>query len=438
MRLVLMPLVMLVLVAASVANAPSVAASLGATSERLNCALALGFTPSDSPLSDGLESRQAELVEAAIVSGVSNAIAMSAQDMAAVHVTRDGLFVDGVQVEAVEGRAGTAARVVSTLQEELRDRGLMVPAAAVSLSSSPPLRWSLAELCRAYETMIGDAERLMDRGLVAVRLDQHANALIGESVDVQGTRGGLDRLGISHVVRLVPWEGTLPSAAHRSNDVNGFNAGIALNVAGAPCTSSFTLRNNSSGSRYLLTAAHCGTSGVSVRNGNTPSQCWSGLAGNAVVGVLGSHLTGVNTDVAVVSGGSFTSPMWSGSACLGTAESRVLGAIGDPMQGAVIGFSGYVSGERSAAVVDSSAGCYNLSGQLVCNLFRASSTNAAPCQGGDSGGPVFAFSSSGGVYAAGVINGASSVSGGGITRHYCFFTPVRFPSYFYDSSVVTG
>lgn len=154
---------------------------------------------------------------------------------------------------------------------------------------------------------------------------------------------------------------------------------------GARCTASFVVRN-SAGTRYMVTAGHCGGVGTTWRT-----------AGGVYVGQTVSRPSYPSYDMELIGGGSsYGSYIYMGDRT--GYGSKVLGA-GDPAVGAYYCVSGTTTNENCGKKVTSlSATVCTSSG---CTPGVASYVGGSLTQGGDSGGPLVLKSSSG-VYARGL------------------------------------
>lgn len=130
--------------------------------------------------------------------------------------------------------------------------------------------------------------------------------------------------------------------ANRTNDVAPFWGGAALNPPGGfpdwDCTSGFTMKN-ASGTRGLLTAAHCALAGDVIR---TPQGVTVGTAEDANRR-CGAAPVGYNADIQLLTGKTYDKSIYIG---LGAGNRADVIEAGDPAVGNKYKFSGMASFEQ--------------------------------------------------------------------------------------------
>jgi hypothetical protein len=188
---------------------------------------------------------------------------------------------------------------------------------------------------------------------------------------------------------------------NRRDDIPSFWGGAAIQSGGATCSTGFAVRN-SSGTRFMTTAAHCYGVGATVR---TPTNTLVGTVTQR--GTLNSWWFFDNRDVELIGGQSYAARVYTGG-IFSTSSKAVVGA-GDPVAG-VTGYcsSGQTSGEQCNQTVQST-------GAMACTAtgckWPVIQYVGGPSQGGDSGGSFYIPSGSGQVFARGAViagNGTTS------------------------------
>jgi hypothetical protein len=188
---------------------------------------------------------------------------------------------------------------------------------------------------------------------------------------------------------------------NRRDDIAPFWGGAAIQSGGGTCSTGFAVRN-SSGTRFMTTAAHCYGVGATVR---TPTNTLVGTVTQR--GTLNSWWFFDNRDVELIGGQSYAARVYTGG-IFSTSSKAVVGA-GDPVAG-VTGYcsSGQTSGEQCNQTVQST-------GAIVCTgtgcKWPVIQYVGGPSQGGDSGGSFYIPSGSGQVFARGAViagNGTTS------------------------------
>lgn len=303
------------------------------------------------------------------------------------------------------------------------------------------LAWTFDELCSAF-SLIGD-QMGTAVGVESIAPNRSGQLEVGVADPASLELDILLQLQRQHpgMIVVTVQTGTVEPASHRANDTDGFNAGIAIQTYTAgdwlSCSAAFKIQN--SHGAFLLTAAHCSSANVqTVRNGT--SLCWAGLSGNAFIGHTGSRILNSNGDFAVIQGApATTGRVWLGARCTGDREVGVIGSVASSA-GARVGFSGHNSGQTTGTVVSSRTGCVDVTYDLpisqtirVCNRDSADPyPSSSLVVGGDSGGPVMAYTSTSSVYGAGVIVARNR------TTRVAFYMSLPVVLYLYSASVVPG
>ncbi|BBH18013.1 hypothetical protein Back2_23000 [Nocardioides baekrokdamisoli] len=173
---------------------------------------------------------------------------------------------------------------------------------------------------------------------------------------------------------------------------------------GSGCTSGFSA-HTSSGGWYSITAGHCWTLNTPVYvNGNTSKG----------YGTVSHRSFGNNSvDAELINGKTYASDIWNGGVTT-TSDLAVQGS-GYSCQGCQINFDGSFSGQTLGTVQQANTFCATIKSPefgnyTACGLREVKSSGGTLCQGGDSGGPVFAYNGPGGATAVGIITGQYSNS----------------------------
>lgn len=195
------------------------------------------------------------------------------------------------------------------------------------------------------------------------------------------------------LVRFTPSAGI--ERESRYYDTAPFWGGAAIYRSnGGRCTTSFTVKN-SSGTRFMVTAGHCGPVGTTWRT-----------AGGVYVGQTVSRPNYPTYDMALIRGGSsYGTHVYMGNRT--GYGSKVLGA-GDPVVGAYYCVSGTTTYENCGKKVTSLNARFCTSSG--CTPGVASYVGGAQTSGGDSGGPLVLKTSSG-VHARGLHIGRNTSNG---------------------------
>lgn len=196
--------------------------------------------------------------------------------------------------------------------------------------------------------------------------------------------------------------------AGRFDDASPFKGGGAIDMTGLggyDCTSGFTVKN-ASGTRGLVTAAHCGPLGVTVY---TPQHVNIGQTTLHTCGPSPS-----NADAMIISGKSYTNQIYVGYTQAGSTLT-VTGAS-DPAAGFTYDYSGASTYEHDNQYVSSLTGSYwasnNCGTYWVLNLivWYTLSTGNCDVRTGDSGGPFYYKSGSTTAGIRGMVNAYSATA----------------------------
>lgn len=183
-------------------------------------------------------------------------------------------------------------------------------------------------------------------------------------------------------------------ASGRRTDTFPYYGGDMIDVVGSSlCSSGFTV-TNLYGTRYALTAGHCGPENARVETNN---QTYFGT-------VYFRRLGGGNFDNALVGGVDYDGRIWVGGPF--TTTWMPVHSASDSCTGCLVNFDGAFTGEATGRLVADEFCVHFDTGDLSCGLQRAVSANGGQlCQAGDSGGPIFAYDGRGGVIAVGIFTG---------------------------------
>jgi hypothetical protein len=266
-------------------------------------------------------------------------------------------------------------------------------------------------------------------GFSSVGINPDTNAV---EVGTAGpSRTALAKLRSTHgdKVSVVPAE-PVRLTFGRFNDADPFYAGNRIRVDGERfCTSAFTI-TNLYGDDYTLTAGHCtSVLGRTVRVLRADGE----TAYNTIGTVDFRRFGGGNFDNALIGTNHYGPRMWSspGLEDNNTVFLPVHSAL-DSCDGCVVIFNGSVSGITPVRLSGAPL-CRDIAGVNVCGLQRVFSVNGSPaCQGGDSGGPVFAHNGRGGAIAVGIITAGFE---GGTSCYYTRLPPILT---YWRSTITTG
>ncbi|WP_447007332.1 hypothetical protein ACRAKI_13060 [Saccharothrix isguenensis] len=297
------------------------------------------------------------------------------------------------------------------------------------------------------ERSSADLEKVMDavrdNGVLASRLASRGIDVASNRVDVGVTELTAE---VEAEVRakfgdaVVVHQEARPKLVYgRFNDSSPFFGGIRYGNTQKSCTHGFSV-TNLHGTRYSLTAGHCGTLGMSFA-----ATTYSGGTNDAGVGYahFGTmqfrRLGGGGLDAALIGGTGYDGRMWAHSNLTDNSSySLPVHSAANSCQGCGVFVNGSYSGLRAALLTGPGNRCitsydpsngsyYENCGQQVITPTSGGSL----CQGGDSGGPVFAHNGQGGVIAVGII--ASGYENGN-----CVYTEVPRALSVWSSTITTG
>lgn len=183
-------------------------------------------------------------------------------------------------------------------------------------------------------------------------------------------------------------------ASGRRTDTPPYYGGDMIDVVGHMiCSSGFTL-TNLYGTRYAITAGHCGALNARVETKD-----------RSYFGTMYFHRLGNgNLDNALVGGVSYGGRIWVGGPA--TTSHLPVHSARDSCNGCLVNFDGSFTGEAVGRLLGEPFCATFEGGDYSCGLQRATSvTGAQLCQNGDSGGPIFAHDGQGGVIAVGIFTG---------------------------------
>ena len=199
-------------------------------------------------------------------------------------------------------------------------------------------------------------------------------------------------------------------------------AGMWLSGTTKSCSTGFTLTNYY-GTRYMITAGHCGNLGTTWLNGTR----------TYTVGTVQFRTIDNGTnDAELLGGATYAAYIYTAS----TTFAPVRGTF-YACSGCYVRFDGSKTGGAYAYVGNSNTSCqtisYGSSGgtYYACNLVEATSTGIAPCQYGDSGGPVYVTNGNA-LYAVGIITALKSSS------PTCWYTQIQPILSYWTSTIATG
>ena len=196
----------------------------------------------------------------------------------------------------------------------------------------------------------------------------------------------------------------------RQQDTAPHNGGAMLIHGSAICSTGFSVVDGANNG-YLLSAAHCDTTGNWAWDNGAGTQLTPGGSAVSVVLSLDSMLINPvgGTSGYVYSGGVNSTDR---RAVSGTATNNV---------GESVTLSGANSGEHTGLNIVNDAYSATCNG-YSCTLIRANGANNDEVSaGGDSGGPVYHIKGDGGVTAKGIDHGHV----GDLAQQYC--TPQKYP-----------
>jgi hypothetical protein len=205
-----------------------------------------------------------------------------------------------------------------------------------------------------------------------------------------------------HGTDAKPSESQLYFGSWRFNDYAPWYGGDRISSTSVGCSTGFAATYN--GAPAMLTASHCGGVGTTFWNGPTSSNGWN-VMGNV-------NYSNTNTDVASIGVTSYSTYINVGSDPQVPSQLYV-GSWASPVVGEYLCQSGSYTGERCGLRVVDTGQYVCLSYVLwICTSWQGPLADvisiygsASPAAGhGDSGGPVYLRTGSGGI-AKGLVHG---------------------------------
>jgi hypothetical protein len=266
-------------------------------------------------------------------------------------------------------------------------------------------KYSLRELTAVEDRITADRSWLPDADRILTRwgVDEATNTVTVGLSEITPEAAAAAERTFGDRVRLV-----VEQRAHRTsrrNDAAPYSGGnAAFNEAGEGCSTAFAVeRTDGSGTRGLLTAAHCFTG-----NGEAVTDF-----DFRPMGTIASHENvDFGFDRAVITGGSYRPEVFVGPALTSNEREPIIRAV-PILQGMRICTSGPVTGEQCSGVVVFDNDCYVFQGGTVtCNVSAVFSPTTRLANFGDSGGPLIMYqddeTDSGPAYAMGMILGGGN------------------------------
>lgn len=222
----------------------------------------------------------------------------------------------------------------------------------------------------------------------------------------------------------------------RFNDSSPFYGGIRFGnqVIGA-CSYGFSV-TNAFGARYALTAGHCGPVGMTYAAMTSSGGAQGVGEGYAHFGTMQfRRLSEGDVDAGLVSDVDYGGRMWAHSNLYdNSGYSLPVHSSANSCQGCTIMVNGSFTGLKAALLTGPGNRCNRFDdGITSCGLQLITPTSGGSvCQGGDSGGPVFAYDGQGGVIAVGIITGSGTSAG------TCYYTQVPTILNVWTSTITTG
>ncbi|MGW4109734.1 hypothetical protein ACWEFJ_02535 [Actinosynnema sp. NPDC004786] len=231
-------------------------------------------------------------------------------------------------------------------------------------------------------------------------------------------------------------EKRLKGMSGRFNDSSPFYGGIRYGNVDGACTYGFSV-TNAHGTRYALTAGHCGQVGTTYA-----AMTSSGGTRNRGVGYTNfgtmqfRRFGGGGLDGGLIGGVDYGGRMWAHGNLLDDGDySLAVRGTSYSCQGCRVIFNGSFSGLQTGFLNGPGERCYsyeNFNGEINCGQQMVTPTaSGSLCQPGDSGGPVFAHDGQGGVIAVGIIAGGDAYGN-------CTYTPVQTLLNAWTSQITVG
>ncbi|MDG4826231.1 hypothetical protein O7635_30645 [Asanoa sp. WMMD1127] len=327
-----------------------------------------------------------------------------------------GLSTDGagrVTIHLLNSRSATAAADTAKLQQTATSAGIKV--------SVDYQKHSLRELNQVNVSIpVEGPFAATDSGLTRWGINPDTNSvevgvaevtpeLLAKAREAYG-----DKVTVTRRSRSIDLVG-------RRTDTPPYYGGDMLDV-GAPvgrCSSGFTL-TNASGVRYAITAGHCAPVGRRVETNNAS---YFGT-------VQFQRLGGGNLDNALIGGARYSGRIWVGGPA--TTTSLPVRSAQNSCTNCLVSFDGSFTGESLMKVVRGPYCETMAGGDYSCGLWEAVHQGSyIGCQGGDSGGPVFARDGRGGVIAVGIIKAGYSFTD-------CIYTSIPDILRYWQATITTG
>lgn len=228
---------------------------------------------------------------------------------------------------------------------------------------------------------------------------------------------------------FAPWirlqSGDVEPASRTADSAPWYGGARTNRWDGEPwCSTSFRFNN---GSRYLLTADHCGPSGYKWYNNGD-------MYNGGYVGFSASNLGAYGVDAAVIAGSSYGSRVYTGS----PSSSTSIEANGVYPNSALnyldqLVISGASSGQGNITSAGNSQTCRWYEGKNYCHLLYFSAVGGL-CIGGDSGGPIGVYDPANGRLIASAI--VSATEGDRNGNHWCLGTDISAAIYLWGGGTI--
>jgi hypothetical protein len=316
-----------------------------------------------------------------------------------------GYYADGYSVVNIATAEGVPEDVVQPLLSSIID---IAKSADIKINRRSVLR-TYAELQSIADAVRPDASSpAIGVGVTGTEIDVATNTVIVyTNSDVTQL---INRAKSRYADTIQIRKGDIGVDLSRTDDNLPFRGGdyISANVNLGPsstrCTTGFSIRN-AYGQDYMLTAGHCfeagSIPGYRFSNGYRPM----GLVafkkypdrGNLDNALLGESVDGVRM--------RYSAFIWTGPPA-GQSGQTSIGVSRDAVSciNCHVYFNGGVTGQKLATLTGNPF-CRQFPSGYSCGLQKV--TSGSMCEGGDSGGPVFAYGTDGYALAVGIIKGKS-------------------------------
>jgi hypothetical protein len=297
--------------------------------------------------------------------------------------------------------------------------------------------YPLAELLKAEDSLALTSLQSQGVTVLSVGPTPDGHLSFGVSTNAATAQSTLDALLGSGIPQVHEDVSAAFPTGYRYNDSANWNSGDFIYHKGganfyADCTSGFGVKT-SSGTTYMLTAAHCfylnfGGVGTNVRNGYVEKSDGSTVYGNGnLIGAVSKSdhpaYNSTSLDTALIgapTGYDMFKSGWNSSeiaAVAGDAENH---------SGDYVCTSGAFDGQicnleihdlnQTVWTCDQNLNCFYV--QDVADAWNPNNSSAVGVGDGDSGGPVYSYNGSGNALARGMID-----SGGSGTEVSCTSNP---------------